>query len=408
MAKHSVIHVAALALVASVGQISVANAQATQAGPSNQELEQRIQTLEEELQKTQMNQSEQSNTLSGLASQKPKSGWWDNTSISGRMYYDLTNINHESNGVKTGLKDNGASFDIKRFYLGVDHKFNDTFSANLTTDFQWSSSVGATELYIKKAYLQAKVSDALVFRFGSADLPWVPFMEDVYGYRYLENTLIDRTKFGTSADWGVHASGKLQGGLINYAVAVINGAGYKNPPGTGGAPRFKSVDIEGRVNLNWQNFIVGIGGYTGKLGKDVQDAVTHHTANRFDAMAAYVLPNARLGVEYFKANDWNNVTSVASDDSEGYGGFGSFQFMPQWAVFGRYDYVKPNQKTAPSLKDNYYTLGVSYSPAKIVDFALAYKRDKADNGSISTSNGTIGGSVDGTYDEVGIWAQFRW
>ena len=32
-------------------------------------------------------------------------------------------------------------------------------------------------------------------------------MEGVYGYRYVENTLVDRIKFGNSADWGVHVLG---------------------------------------------------------------------------------------------------------------------------------------------------------------------------------------------------------
>ena len=64
-------------------------------------------------------------------------GWWDNTSISGRMYYDLSNISNKNNG--TASTSNGTSFDIKRFYLGVDHKFDETYSANLTTDFTYAS-----------------------------------------------------------------------------------------------------------------------------------------------------------------------------------------------------------------------------------------------------------------------------
>jgi hypothetical protein len=65
------------------------------------------------------------------------------------------------------------------------------------------------------------------------------------------------------------------------------------------------------------------------------------------------------------------------------------------------------------LKDNYFNVGISYSPAKIVDFALVYKRDKADNGFLSTSNGTIGGLAqalgsNGTYDEIGLFGQVRW
>ena len=384
---------------------SAALAASAASGPSTTELEQRIDRLEGELQNTQVQAAKDRQKSDDFA--KKLEGWWSNTSISGRMYYDISWIEHETNGVKT-TNDNGTAFDIKRFYVGIDHKFNDMFSANITTDFQYSSAISSTEIYIKKAYLQAKFDDALVVRLGSTDTPWVPFVEDLYGYRYIENTLIDRTKFGTSADWGVHASGKLADGVINYAVAVVNGAGYKSPPGAGNATHFQTVDVEGRVNLNWMGFVVGVGGYTGKLGKDVQTATTFHTANRIDAVAAYTNDKVRLGVEYFTANDWNNVTTVASNQSEGIGGFASYKFDPKWSVFGKYEYVEPTQDTAPSMNESYFNAGISFSPAKIVDFALVYKHDEAENGSISTSNGTIGGAIDGSYDEVGLFGQFRW
>jgi hypothetical protein len=329
-----------------------------------------------------------------------KTTWADNTQVSGRMYYDLSNVSQKSDGRR--VAPTGTGFDIKRFYIGVDHKFNDTFSANVTTDFQYSSAISATELYIKKAYLQAKVSDALVIRAGSSDLPWVPFVEDIYGYRYVENTLIDRTKYGTSADWGVHASGKLIGGKVNYAVSVIDGAGYKAPL------RSKGMDVEGRVSVvPIDGVTLAVGGYTGKLGKDTQGAVTFHTANRFDALAAYTTKKYRFGVEYFAAKDWNNVTTAGSDKSDGYSLFGSFNFTPQIAVFGRYDWLKPKKDTNDKNKDNYFNVGISYEPTKIVDFALLYKRDKVDDGTLSTSNGTIGGARDGTYDEVGLFGQYR-
>jgi hypothetical protein len=227
-------------------------------------------------------------------------------------------------------------------------------------------------------------------------------MENLYGYRYIENTLIDRTKYGTSADWGVHAYGKFADGLVNYAVSAVNGNGYKNPS------RSQGIDLEGRVNLNYNHFVVGVGGYTGKLGKDVEGVVTYHTANRFDAVAAYADDRIHAGVEYFKANDWTNVLTPVSDSSEGVGVFGSFRFNPQWSVFGRYDWVKPSQDVNTVMKDNYFNLGVSYSPVKNIDLALVYKRDKVDNGLFSTSNGTIGGITDGTYDEIGIFTQYSW
>ena len=73
----------------------------------------------------------------------------NDTKISGRMYYDLTNIDDKNHGVKTDKS--GFAFDIKRFYLGVDHKFDDVWSMNLTTDFQYSSAISSTEPYSPQA-----------------------------------------------------------------------------------------------------------------------------------------------------------------------------------------------------------------------------------------------------------------
>lgn len=330
-----------------------------------------------------------------------KKSWADDTVVSGRMYYDLSNIEQKSDGKK--IAPSGTGFDIKRFYIGVDHRFNDVFSANVTTDFQYSSALSSTELYIKKAYLQARVSDALVIKLGSADLPWVPFAEDIYGYRYVENTLIDRTKFGTSADWGVHATGRFADGKINYAVSIIDGAGYKAPL------RSKGMDIEGRVSVTpIDHVVLAVGGYSGKLGKDTEGAVNvFHTATRFNALAAYTAKDYRFGVEYFSASNWNNVTTATKDSSDGYSLFGSYRFTDTLGAFGRYDWVKPNDDTASNKKDNYYNIGLTYSPAKIVDFSLVYKRDSLENGTLATSNGTIGGVTKGTYDEVGLFGQYR-
>jgi hypothetical protein len=332
---------------------------------------------------------------------KPVKNWSDSTVISGRMYYNLSNIEQKSNGTKTAPT--GTGFDIKRFYVGIDHKFNDIFSANVTTDFQYSSAISATEVYLKKAYLQAKVNDQLTVRVGSADLPWVPYAEDLYGYRYVENTLIDRDKFGTSADWGVHALGALPGGIFSYAVSIIDGAGYKAPL------RSKGMDVEGRLSAKVDKFNFAIGGYSGKLGKDLEAGpATFHKASRVNAIAAYVDPKFRVGVEYFDAKNWNNVTTVATDEANGYSVFGAYNFTDTIGAFGRYDWVKPAKDTAPSRKDGYYNFGLQWEATKIVDLSLVYKHDSVENGTLATSNGTIGGSNKGLYNEIGLFGQVRW
>jgi hypothetical protein len=349
-----------------------------------------------------------------VAAIKPKP---DNTVISSRVYADLSNVSQSP----TPNSHNGTGFDIKRAYLGVDHKFNDIYSANLTVDFAANTNgngnnangvAGTTAAaYIKKAYVQAKVfGDELVVRGGAADMPWIPFAEDVYGYRFVEKTIVDTNSFGNSADWGAHALGKIplgDGISAGYAVSVVDGGGYKNPDHS------KGMDVEARANLNVKDFVVAIGGYTGKLDKDVQAAAptTFHTANRFDALAAYTGKQFRVGVEYFSSEDWKRVTALTADKSAGYSAFASFNFTPMISVFGRYDAVDPSKTLAPSEKLKYFNIGVNYEPVKVVDLALVYKHDDiahAPVGGYADANTTLaplGGS--GHFDEVGLFGQFR-
>jgi hypothetical protein len=339
-----------------------------------------------------------------VAATSAPTGWFDNTTVGGKAYINFSSINQKSDGKNTAQ--NGVQTDVKRFYLTVDHKFNKVFSANLTTDFRYGSNglSNDTAVFVKKAYLQATLSPAFYVRIGAADLPWVPFVENVYGYRFVENTLIDRTKYGTSADYGVHIGGTFGNGLVSYAVSAIDGLGFKTRSRSS-----NTLDIEGRLSAQpIKGATLAIGGYTGKLGKS-NDTLpdTNHRATRLDALAAYSTHGVNVGVEYFRATDWNNVTTVLSDRSNGWSTFGSYAFTPKVSVFGRYDWVNPNQRTNKALHEKYFNVGVDFQPIKNIDIAAVYKRDKADNGLISTSNGTIGGAIGGTYDEFGIFTQLK-
>ena len=327
--------------------------------------------------------------------------WVRSTTISGKAFANFSSIDHKSDGVDLG--DNGTQAELKRFYFGVDHKFDDTFSANLTTDFRYNANGTSKDalVYVKKAYVQAKFGPELFVRLGSADLPWVPFVEGIYGYRFVENELVDRTKFGTSADWGVHVGGTFASGRVSYAASAVNGAGYKTLSRSS-----NTIDLEGRISANpIKNVTLAVGGYTGKLGKSSDVSGAQHRATRWNALAAYTDERIRAGIEYFQAKNWNNVTTLASDSSSGWSAFGSFAFTPKLSAFGRYDWVKPNEDTNPALKDHYFNVGVDFKPIKAIDLALVYKRDRANNGFLSTSNGTIGGVNKGTYDEIGLFTQ---
>lgn len=336
-------------------------------------------------------------------------GWFADTKITGKAFFNVSTIDQNSTdlaGNTTDSAQQGTQAELKRFYLGVDHKFNDMFSANLTTDFRYNANGTGKDVlvYVKKAYVQAKFSPAFVVRVGAADLPWVPFMEGLYGYRFVENTLIDRTKFGTSSDWGVHVGGTLAHGVVSYAASAINGAGYKTLSRSS-----NTIDLEGRINVNpVKEITLGVGGYVGKLGKSAANlpgSATPHQATRLNAVAAYTGKRVRAGIEYFAATNWNTVTTPVRDKSNGWSTFASFAVTPKIGVFGRYDLVKPSRDIAPALKDHYFNVGVDYKPIPPLDFALVFKRDRANDGFISTSNGTIGGLDHGTYNEIGLFGQ---
>jgi hypothetical protein len=379
-----------------------------------------------------------------LASYEKKGGWWDSTTVSGRMYFNVSTISAKNGGVKTtGAGSlNGAGFNIKRMYVTVDHTFSPIFSGTVTMDasnvigqtansnFQTvtasipavpagGAAVPATTtnvnnaalvgkgFFIKQAYLQAKINPALIIRAGSASLPWIGYIENQYGFRHIENTYIDRLSFGTSADWGVHVLGDLAGGLFSYQLSAIDGAGFRNVKVT------KTIDFEGRVSTQYKGFYAAFGGYSGKRGNDVQGALLPngghlHTASRIDAALGYKNKIFNVGGEYLHAKNWNNVTTNATDTSEGFSLYGNVNFYKTWTLFGRYDSIKPNKDTAPQIKDHYYNVGIQWEPVKIVDLALVYKHDRAIDGAIATSNGTIGAPIlGGKYDEFGLWGQFR-
>jgi hypothetical protein len=313
----------------------------------------------------------------------------EETKIGARIFADFTSIDARSDGIKTDAS--GVGVDVKRAYVIVEHGFDDVWSANVTTDFQYASNDSVTQVFIKKAYLQAQLSDALVIRAGSADLPWVPLMENLYGHLFLEKVIVDRLKFGTSADWGLNVSGKPTG-MFNYSVSLVNGGGYRNPT------RTSTMDVEGRVAfmpIAGLSVIAGL--YSGKRGlKTDGGAATPNTANRVDAAVTYVKSGLRLGAEYFTARNWNNVTGVTVDDkADGISAWASWDFNPMWGVFARADKARLSKDVNPGREDRYFNLGVVSHPRNNIDVALAYKNDK-------TGGGT---GVVTKYDEVGVWAQ---
>jgi hypothetical protein len=328
------------------------------------------------------------------------------TRIGGRVFADLSTKENKDEATGRKSSDSGVGIDVKRFYFTATHEFDAMWSAQFQSDIG-DQGARRYDVFVKKAYIQAKLAPEATFRLGSADLPWVPFAEGLYGYRYLEQVIIDRLSFGTSADWGLHFLGTAGGGMFNYAVAAVNGKGYSNPT------RTKSVDLEGRLAVEpIKGLTLAVGGYSGKRGNDVNAVpnTARHTAQRLDALASFSVAQFRIGGEYFEAKDWNTVTAVNTDKSDGTSFWASFAATPMLSVFGRYDQAKPSKDLKPALKETYYNLGLQLRLNKSFAGALVYKYDDVKGGTFGTGDGGTIGSVDprrkGKFNEIGLYTVY--
>jgi hypothetical protein len=384
-------------------------------------------------------------------------GWWGDTKVGVTMFSDFSyidNYNAKGNTAQTGV-----GFDIKRLYLIVDHRFNNTYSFEAVTDFTYDNNstvpipcikpgtpvgctnlvpsntpggantaggIKSTQLYIKKAYIQANYFEGFNVRLGGADLPWVPFVESLYPYRFAEKMLIDRTGYGTTTDWGLHVFGDFLNKIVSYQFSLVDGEGYKQPA-IGNQNRTQAMDFEGRVSATYMHVTAAVGGYDGKLGNAVYGVNTFQNAERFDALLYYGDHHVRIGAEYLWARYWKDVTQInplKTNETNGYSLFASYDFTsllssignPNISVFGKYEWLKPTANTGPWLTNNYFNVGVDYKPINQLDVALVFKRDLVFNGVFTDSNGTIGiptgvipgpGAGRGTYDEIGVFTQVK-
>ncbi|HLI66386.1 MAG TPA: hypothetical protein VKU90_08475 [Caulobacteraceae bacterium] len=374
---------------------------------------------------------------------RPKPTWADSTKVGVTVFANLSDVRQTpTNGTAASLPmvaANGYGADIKRAYLSIDHTFSPIYSANLTIDFApngiilHGGSFGTGTLMgseaIKYAYIQAAYDPRFVVQLGAAKTPWIPFVEDIYGYRFIDKVMIDQNKFGNSSDWGANVHGDFGHGLFDYSLSLVDGAGYKNPV------RSQDMDVEGRVNLNWHGFVFAVGGYSGDLSNNTALAQTNppqapvffQTATRWDVLAAYTDPKLRAGIEYFEANNWKVTNKVTPDKAEGWSVFGSYVFMPQWSVFARYDAINPSETLDAPERYQYFNLGLNYEPVKNLEFALVYKHEDIRNaikGGYADGTTTLGAqslatfspitgfnphgtNASGNWDEFGLYTQIK-
>ncbi len=301
--------------------------------------------------------------------------------IGAKFYVNLTSQKTTDQAGTLG-KTTGVAVD--RAYFSAGYAFNDIWSMGLTTDFQIESGLKKrSNVYIKKAYLQGKFSDAVILQAGIIGTPWIGYEEGLMRHRYVNKTFVDTYKLDSSADAGIGFKGKLADGLFAYHVTEVNGAGYGNISKT------NAMDFNGRIGVYpVEGLTLDFQYRDGYKGTKTWDPVkqanvpgVRHTL--LQGMASYGMDSWRIGGNLIsekakdKAARINPITKT-----NGYVAWGWANFADSLGAFGRYEYLKVKKDgTIIQPKTTRYVAGLEWFARKNVTFSLAYDYSKTkDNG----------------------------
>ena len=186
--------------------------------------------------------------------------WLTNINISGKTYLRY------SRELGDARKDYNE-FAIDRLYLIVLWKLWDRASLRYTLE---GGDVRSTDVRLSNGSLSKSNDQALTavtkhlyfhyanpfgknswLRLGQADLPFVPYEEDIWGYRVQGTVFSDRSGYLTSTDLGVALGGRFGSGYGSWQASVVNGEGWKR------SEVGKHKDAHARLTINP---LAGLGG----------------------------------------------------------------------------------------------------------------------------------------------------
>jgi hypothetical protein len=251
------------------------------------------------------------------------------------------------------------AFEITRNYIDIKYNYSDTIRFRLTPDF-FRQGDGPLEGIIKYAYVEFKNPLGLenqTFRIGMNPTAWEGYLNDWWGFRWIEKTPSGTWKMTTSSDLGITLLGNLLDKFVSYQVSLSNGEGYNGSPEADSAKAFEAtVDL-----LPIKEMPIHFFGHV-RLAQEISEIESDD--NLYAGAVYYKDSSLRLGAEYLSGF----MTGV--DNS-----LMSFIFavnLDQFVILGRYDIFDPSTDVDNN-KQNLIIAGVGYQISKNVQAMLDVK-----------------------------------
>lgn len=321
--------------------------------------------------------------------------------FSGLSYFDYYyNVTRPSglgalpNNALSGAKDMQA-FQIRRFFFTYDDNPSTQLSTRFRIDADQSALAtdGRITVYLKDASLTWKD----IFRGSNLTVglqPTPPFevIEGVWNYRAIEKTILDLRGLVSTRDMGISLGGRIdREGIVDYRILIGDNSASK-PAST------KYRRYYGQIVLRpVRDLVIALyGDYNDRASIDdpyISGTLAPNGVLTADGTVGFTVPGRfSVGVEVSHAtafHGYDDGTMLANLQALGISGFGSVNFVPSFALVGRFDYFDPNIN-ANVLGDsrNYAVAGISWQPMpalQIIPNVLYEMYERMPNGTLPTA-----------------------
>ena len=252
----------------------------------------------------------------------------DTDRISGIMFADYYAILSADDG-DVNLPEKRNAFRFRRIYFNYDHSLSERvdFRFRLEANDAGFGFRAKMEPSVKHAYLKWKGALGGNLYVGESGTPTWALVEQTWGYRAVEKTLLDLNRIGSSADVGL--AFKAHTGGATYHVMVANGPGQR-PERDNGKKLYASVqfhpgenqiELYGDVDMLPGGDELTLKAFLGRVGDGFHGGV--ESFMRINKEAALTDPGedvTRIGLSVFGAlplrDNWKGFARVDAVDDD--------------------------------------------------------------------------------------------
>ena len=222
------------------------------------------------------------------------------------------------------------------------------------------------------AFVDYKPFEALKIKAGQFKIPFLientdysPTKMELLDYPMALQKLIgfsekigEGTISATGREMGISLHGDLANKILSYDVALFNGTGINTSDNN------KSKDVAARLMLRpVQGLTFAASYYWGEYG------AAHYVRERYGFAACYDNGPVVARAEYIAGK-----TGFADGDlkSDGYNIVAGYRFCKKWMAAARFDSFTENTDFRSETKQNNYTVGLGWYPAKFLRLQVDY------------------------------------